>query len=158
MINKSSQLVNSLQEQSNLTSIELPPFLNINPVIQPTIQLKPKFSYGNGTGSIVSGTVTVMTIDSTKNFFLTDVLYSFVKDAICDISTGSMSITGTINVVNKTTYIVPIAVLTLTAQSESKHIRFNYPLELTKGSVIQFNATYGAGIMARYITVYGFYL
>ena len=118
--------------------------------IQPVVRLV-KPSRATSTGS-----ATIFTAASDKDTYLTGVLFSYTKDATCDMSSASdPGVTATIDGV--ATNIIRLGTLTLTAQSEAVYISFPIPLKIDRGTAVQLTSvSYTAGTMTRSVVAYGY--
>lgn len=122
--------------------------------IQPIIKIEPRCNISEGTGRTVSGTATMFTTPASKDFYLTGLLISYIKDAACDIATGAIAVTVNIDGTSKT--IARLSVLTLTAQSQVVYIPFVKPLKVDKSASISMTGTFAAGNLQRDWTIHGY--
>ena len=90
--------------------------------------------------------------DADKKVYVSAMLLSFSKNATCDTATGSMNITGTQD--GNTVRLAGLAVLTLTAESDTIAVTFLNPIPLDVASAISWSTTYTVGLMSRSIVLY----
>lgn len=99
--------------------------------------------------------ITPYTTPTDKDFYLTGVTLSFVKDAANDLATGSLLVQTTVN--GETVSVTGIAVLTLTAQQQTVRCEFNPPIKVDRNAAIQLpTATFTAGAMRRVLCINGY--
>jgi len=102
-----------------------------------------------GTGDIIATTA------NTKQLYIKYVSFSMIKDATCDVATGSLSLSATIAGAVKEIALIPV--ITLTAQSESINIVFNNPIKIDPNTAVTLGAqTFTAGVLVR-TAVIGFF-
>lgn len=101
-----------------------------------------------------SGTLTVYTTPSDKDFYLTNITFSLAKDVTCDVATGRSGVTAFIDGVNKE--LLSIAFITLTANLETVSIQFNKPFKIDRNTAIANGTTYTAGAMSRVVNIQGY--
>jgi len=82
-----------------------------------------------------------------KYVYLRSLSLTLAKDATCDVATGLFSITSTIEGVSKS--LGSIAMLTLTAQSETQQFVYNPPIRIDKGASVTGTNSFTAGAMLR---------
>jgi len=108
----------------------------------------------NATSSSAAATLYATPVNPAGDFFLTGVTLSFVKDATCDIATGSVAINATVNGVVRG--VLSLSLLTLTAQNQSLSISLPKPLKIDKGTNIQRGAfTFSVGTGAVHACIQG---
>ena len=126
--------------------------------VVPTMEVNPKLmrvaNVVDGTGESTSGTITLYTSPEDRDFYLTNAIISFSKDATCDVSTGSLQLKGYMNGVN--IRLAELALLTLTAERDSLSVVFPTPLKLDRGSSISIAATFAAGVMRKSGNIIGY--
>lgn len=130
------------------------PVINVNPNHNKFLNY---LAHGNTTS--ISASNTIATTSTTKDTFLCALTMSIVKDAAYDGATGSSyRVLVTLDETNASTVIGAITLLTLTAQTDTIHITFPFPIKLKKGSTITSTLTAGgtAGTMGRNVTIYGY--
>jgi hypothetical protein len=94
-----------------------------------------------------TGVATLYTTPTTKNFYLTNVNLGFIKDAACDVASGSLHLDSSVS--GSTVRILQLPILTLTAQSENRSIILTPPLKIDRGATItksSFTFAAGSGI------------
>jgi hypothetical protein len=124
------------------------PVMEVNPKLLRTINVIK-------TGvSQVTGSVTIYTTPTNQDFFLTNIDYNIIKDAVCDQATGTLSITGYVGGI--LIYLIRIPIITLTAQDKSIQIEFKNPIKLDRGTTLIMGATYTAGVMNRVANIFGY--
>jgi len=136
--------------------------LNVNrdkiPEPVPVIEVgrKSKSTLIAGNSSSGSGTITIMSASTGPatrgDVYITGVMMSYVKNATCDVASGTMSLNGTIN--GATTTITQLPLLTLTADNAQIALEFTQPIKLDLNSALTQASTYTAGAMVRSIIVY----
>lgn len=149
-----------IQELRNAAKLQLgkdriPNFLSSG--IVPTIELSSKLvknGIAKATSQTTTGTTTIYATPATQDFYLCGIEYGFVKNATCDVATGTLNVTATINGSAQT--IATIPVLTLTAERGDRFIYLSHPIKIDRGINIQLSGTFTAGAMSRSATVYGF--
>lgn len=126
----------------------------VSPFIQPTIEIKPRLSIFKTAGNTVTTALTVYTTPTDKEFFLTNLFFSYEKNAACDNVEVYVSVQpiGT----SATTTIADIATLSLTASRDSQSISFETPLQLTKGTIIYLVGAFTVGAMIKTIQIQGY--
>lgn len=151
------------QIQNTSTAREIRQALGLSPLEQPSmpspvVNVNPK-DYRITTriavaSATTSGTQTAATTDANKVTYITGLTLGIIKDATCDIATGSISVVTTIDGVAQS--ITGIPVLTLTAQNNYVEIIFANPLKIDKNVTITLTGSYTAGNMSRLLHVYGY--
>lgn len=106
--------------------------------------------------SSATGSVTVYTTPSDRDFYLTGIQYSMIKDATCDAATGTIQVGGTVN--GQSVAFLRKAIITLTAQSADITREFTRPILIDRGTAISMTATFTAGAMSRGCCITGFTL
>jgi len=119
-----------------------------------TIAITPVTRIIKASGSSTTGTMTIFTTPTDKDFYITGLYLSMIKDVTNDMATGNVAIALTIDGV--TVNPIGIGVLTLTAQSESVAFPFTTPIKVDRGTAITIGATYTAGSMRRFGSVHGY--
>lgn len=143
-----------LREEAKLTTAEVAS-TSITPNVQAVVDVSSKnlpikaFPISGTT----SGILTAYAGKTGYRLLLTGFLFSYAKDATCDIANGTMNIAATIDGIAVS--IARISVLTLTAQYDSVFVEFNRPLLIDENTNITTSSTYTAGTMVRALTLYG---
>lgn len=155
------ELVEAIRGNANTN---LPP-RQVNNSIQPVIDINPKqFRRSNicvGTIATANSDTTLLTTDSTKEFFLTSASLSGCKDATCDIPTGQWAmITAFPEGQTSSRAILGLSGITLTAQNQSITQTFATPLKLARGTVISGSrgGAFTVGNNVRHFTIQGYYV
>lgn len=119
--------------------------------IMPVIDMTPYFQRNSTTVATVAtstGTATILTSSATRETYITSINFSMIKDATCDVATGSLLISTTIGgiVVNLTR----MPVITLTAQQwQGLNITLPFPILIDKNTVVSMTGTFTVGVMVR---------
>lgn len=97
----------------------------------------------------------VYTCPTDKDFYLTSAVLTAFKDVACDVATGTLILRATIG--NAVVSLLPITIITATAQEQSREIVFSPPIKIDRGSTINITGhTFTAGIFNRYVCISGF--
>lgn len=145
-----------IRDQAKLTLSEGFP-QNLLPNVQPVMDMTPDFHHDVNTFSSAnsgSGSITAYSGAAGKQLAITGVQISYVKDATCDVATGSMSVVATKGGISRT--IAAIAFLTLTAQHGSVSVAFERPFICDPATNITQSNTFTVGSMRRVVTVQGY--
>jgi len=131
-------------------SSQIIPVINLTPEDYRLLNIK-------SSGSSVSATSnTIFTTSAERDTYIVGIVYSFVKDATCDVATGFSRIQTTIDGVSGSV-LARFALLTLTAQNQTTYIKFPRPVKVNRNVAVQLaQDTFTAGTFARYGTVYYF--
>lgn len=127
--------------------------------VQLTYSLNKQFSnFVVRAGATASGTntVTLPSIDSRSDIYVTALDFSIIKDATCDVPTSNLTLSGTPEGSGISTNLLSIPVITLTAQSERVTITLPFPLKIKPNTNMTFTGTFTVGVMVRSATIYGF--
>lgn len=89
----------------------------------------------------------------TQDWYLAALSFGFVKNATCDVASGTLQVTVTIN--GTSTVVASIPVLTLTAERADKFIIFPHPIKVDKNTTATMSGTFTAGSMIRSVTYIG---
>jgi len=111
------------------------------------VPLTPTVNIVRHNSSSSSGNISLYTTPTDKDFYLTGILLSIVKDATCDVATGTININTVIN--GATRRVADIAVLTTTAQSQSVVVSFPFPLKVDRNVAFTISGTFTVGNMSR---------
>jgi len=123
--------------------------------IQPTIEIERRINIVKTTGQGATGTFAIYTTPTDKDFYITNIILHYIKDAACDLATGGVwSLSANIDGTSQA--LVSLSVITLTAQDELLILQFDKPLKIDRGNAINSNGTFGAGAMRRNVTIYGY--
>lgn len=127
--------------------------------VQLTYDLNRKFSsfvVSNTSSSTGNLTVTMPTVDERSEIYLTTITMDMVKDATCDVASGSLSLTLTPDRSGIATSSYRFAVLTATAQDKNFVISLPYPLRLKPNTNLVLSGSFTAGAMVRTVSLSGF--
>lgn len=127
----------------------------VNPIIQPTIELLRKSNIqANITLTSSSASSGIYTTPADKDFYLTSCDLSFIKDAACDINSGAFFIRI---YVDGTPRYIGIARLTLTAQHSVLSHDFQVPIKIDRNTTLTLIAgTFTAGSCISNATIIGY--
>jgi len=157
-INRSDVIQKAVNDLSISQSGEKIPNETLDKV-QLTYSLNKQFSsFVLSTGSTSTGSmsVTLPSVSAGADTYITGINYSYVKDATCDVATGTLVASVTPDASNVSTNIVRLSVLTTTAQQDNVALVFPYPLKVKNGTTIGGSNTFSVGSLSRSITVTGF--
>lgn len=103
-----------------------------------------------------SGAGAIYTTSSSRDFYLTGISVSFIKDATCDAASGEVAgISAPINGVTQT--FLSLAGITLTAGTDSIQMNFDQPIKIDRASNILLNSTtFTVGVLVRCATLQGY--
>lgn len=118
------------------------------------IPIEPICRISRSQQAIVTGSSTIYTTPTDKDFYLCNVQFSFSKDAACDVATGSIGIQTTID--GAAQIIIRLPVITLTAQNNTLSFNFVKPLKIDRGVTLILTGTYTAGVMSRTGNIVGY--
>jgi len=127
--------------------------------VQLTYDLNKRFSsFVVNTSSTTTGTMSLSlpTVDARQETYITNLLYSFAKDATCDIATGALTVQPTSDLQQIAKNLIHVAVITLTADAQTINVSFPYPLKVKNNSSIACGGTFTVGLLSRTVSVVGF--
>jgi hypothetical protein len=127
--------------------------------VQLTYDLNPKYSSFVAEGAkITSGSLTISlpVIDARSEIYITNLSVDFIKDAACDIATGTLQLAGITALHGTIKTLVEFSIISLTAQTSRCDMTFSHPLKLKPNTSLTFYGTYAAGVMSRSVLVTGF--
>jgi len=154
-----TDLMNELRDVAKIQAgRDMIPNVMSNQVV-PVVNVNPKDYRRNMVASAsrgVTGTYSIITLNAGRRFFLTNINIELIKDVLCDVASGVISVTATIDGVS--TIIHSIPVLTLTAQSNTIAIQFKNPIAIDIGTTISQTGTYANGTMWRNVSISGYYV
>lgn len=101
-------------------------------------------------------TMTMPTIDSRSEIYITSADFDMIKDATCDQATAAIGAACTPFEQGISKTFLQISTITLTAQNGRAHIDFAYPLKLKPNTNITANGTFTVGAMVRSLNCTGF--
>jgi len=105
-------------------------------------------------GSTTTGSATVYTTPADKDFYLTGIQVSFIKNATCDVASGPLRYTATVEGVSQG--IISLALLTLTAQDQNAFVSFETPIKVDRNTAITTSNTFTAGAFVRECCITGY--
>jgi len=145
-------MVNSQVVSEIIESFKLDRYVDKIPAAIPVIEVSPKLLQDtrNASGVLAtSGVITVLsgTLNPTTRVRLKTIIASIIKDATCDVATGSIGVTATMGGTSKN--LISIPVITLTAQEQSIAISFPNPILIDVGTSVLMSGTFTAGAMVR---------
>lgn len=151
-IAKNAGIQQSAEKVPNELAEKVVPTMETNPAL-----LRKDKVLGNVSGT-ASGAITVLqAADNPRNkkTFVTGLYIALIKDAACDVATGTINLPFTLAETGALkNFYVPV--ITLTASHYVITYTFKHPMELQAGTAITFNATYTTGTMIRAATIYGY--
>lgn len=122
--------------------------------VNPKLIRRIEFIIGGGQSS--TGSFNIYTTPTTKDFYLTDISASLIKDVVCDSATGAIYVSVVIGgVVSK---IINFSIISLTAQDKTISLHFDAPIKLDRGTNVAFIGTFTAGVMRRDISLMGYFV
>lgn len=158
-INRSDVIQKAVNDLAISTATEKVPNETLDKV-QLTYDLNKNISNFIFSGSSTStGTLTVAlpSISPTADIYLTGVCFSIIKDATCDIADGSIVFTVVNDTSTSNLNLLRIANLTLTAQNETIHASFPFPIKVKNGSSVTIPGTFTVGKLIRVFSATGYY-
>jgi len=125
---------------------------SVNTFIQPVYEVYNRScNVSRVISAVTTGTVTLFTAIGDRDVFVTALSLSIIKDATCNIATGTIELNTTVRGV--ATALLAIAVISVTAQSERITISFPTPVMIDRNTAITLTGTYTLGVMARVATL-----
>jgi len=119
------------------------------------IPIVPASKFIFSTTKTTTGSSTMVTTAADKDTYITAVQLSYSKDVACDVAIGSVFVSCVVDGVTKG--IIALAILTLTAESDSAAIAFQVPIKVDRNtSIIIGTNTYTAGLMSRCAVIHGY--
>lgn len=125
----------------------------VNTIIQPTIEIKPRPDFIRGNASTTTGTGTIITLPTDKDFYLTGFTMTYQKGATCD----NTSFVFSINVDGSARSLIDIRTLTLTASNQALNFEFTHPIKIDRGSSLTHTASFTVGSMNRSVIIRGYF-
>lgn len=147
-----NQFVDLLGLSPNIDA--LPSTLSPGPII-PTFDIGPQTATIVRSGSATTtGSITVFTTPTDRDFFLTNASLSYSKDVTCDVATGAINLSATIDGVSRN--ILSLANLTTLGQTQAGSISLNYPVKIDRNTSITVSGSFTLGSMSRTAQIQGF--
>lgn len=154
---QNKKIVANLQDNLKLnpTTDAIP--RQVLPTIQPVYEAGQRITESTlSSNSTASGNLTLATTNTTRDTYITFYSLSFIKDATCDVATGSIMLVATLKGIQ--TVIARIPLLTLTAQSEHGVYCLEKPIRVDRGTSIYVTSdAHTAGNFVKTVNV-GYYL
>jgi len=155
MIIQNSSTIKNIRSAAGLSLSEGFP-QDLRNDIQAVINVNPK-DYHNSlmysTQKTNTGAMTAFASGATDFTYVYAVNLAVVKNALCDVATGSINITANIQD-QGSVVIAAIPILTLNAENTIQSIRYDPPLKLQKGSSITSSTnSFTAGAMSRTLSI-----
>jgi hypothetical protein len=147
-----SDLTKELREGAKLqTSTDSIPSQLAEKVV-PVMEVNPKLLKScniiRHVNNAASGSNTIYTTPTDRDFYLVTAWLSYTKNVTCDITTGAVAITAQAEEGSAFT-ILGLANFTLAVESDSGQISFPTPVKLKRGTAITMSGTFTAGAMSR---------
>lgn len=122
--------------------------------ITPTVELRLPVQLLGSNTLTTTGTIGATAVVTGRDQIITGICVGFVKNAACDVASGSLIVQATIGGAIRN--LIQIPVLTLTAERDLVYVDFD-DLKIDTGSQINLTGTFTAGSMVRSISVYGYF-
>lgn len=124
--------------------------------VQPVAEVdKPYVTISRSSSTAATTSASIYTTPADKDFYLTNFSISIIKNATCDLATGSYLMTAIID--GQTIQLVRLPMLTLTAQEASISVDLDKPMKLDRNSIIGLSsASFTAGAFVRAGTIQGY--
>jgi len=121
----------------------------VSEIIQPVVFIESSVNVIRNQSSAISGTMTVYTTPTDKDFYLSSANISLMKDVVCDMATGNvlMNVVPFTDGVARDLLRSPI--ITLTAQTINREINFDPSIKLPRNCVLSVSGTFTAGVCVR---------
>jgi len=113
----------------------------VNPVIQPTMEIKPFANIVRGVANANTGGTTIFSTPTDKDFFLTYVQIS--GSSLADADNTSFNAFANIDGVNEE--LVQVQKQTLTAHTFTQAVHFDPPIRIDRGTGITVNTAFTVG-------------
>jgi hypothetical protein len=101
----------------------------------------------------ITGTLTLYTSNASEDCYISTITAGYSKDAACDGAIGNAVINATIN--GSAQLIHTFWQILAVAQTDTIVINFPHPIKLDPGQAIWMTGTFGAGVMNRSISIFG---
>lgn len=122
--------------------------------ITPTIEVNPRINIVRNQTTGNTGTNALYTTPTDKDFYLSTIGFSFIKDAVCDSATGDFTLSAFID--GTARVLIGLPIITLTAQTDSVFVSFPIPIKIDRGTQMNFTGTFGAGVCRRHAFLTGY--
>lgn len=127
--------------------------------VVPVMEVNPKLlrrcDFIETNSSTTSGTLTITTLPTDKDIFITGFNVNLIKDVANDGATGYLVLTVT-QADFGAKGLIRIPIITATAQSFSLSETLREPIKLARGSTITLTGTFTAGVMVRTASIFGY--
>lgn len=124
--------------------------------VQPVVEIdKPILNVSRSNSTAATTSATIYTTPTDRDFYLTNVSLSYIKNATCDLATGSYTLTCFID--GQNVQLIRIPILTLTLQEGTINIDFDKPMKIDRNTVIGLaGASFTAGAFVRAGAIQGY--
>ena len=122
--------------------------------VLPVIDMSPAFHrkpFTINSNPVTTGAATIYTTVAGEEVYITGVQLSFVQNVTASTPTGQISVTAVID--GTTVPLASVAVLTLTAMTQSTYVQFANPIKVDVATAIILTGTFAAGAMSRSATI-----
>jgi hypothetical protein len=147
-----SSILNNIKEELGIQGMDIPKNAQGVSLVYP-VNAKYATVVRSGLKS-TTGTVTIYTAPSTKDFFITSIFLSYSKDITCDGTTVVAQITQDGVLRN----IITLPILVGSVVQNYICVTFQYPVKVDKGGTFAIGCTFTAGAITSYGSVTGFIL
>jgi len=161
IISQSSEVMKNIINSTGIQALGGVP-TQISEVVVPIINVSPTTKspteiYYTNVRTASNGTL--LTTATDKDFYITNILISVNKDAVCDITAGANTYLET-TILSKTVRLMSFTFNTLTAEQYNFTVNMTNPIKIDRGVVVRnvIDVGYSAGNLVRNMTIYGFYL
>lgn len=117
------------------------------PVMEVNPMLLRRCNIVKGNVRTSTGVVTIYTTPTNKDFYLTSVCFGVSKDAVCNVATGLLNISISVEGTTAYTHLCNTPVITLTASSSIVSQSFPVPIKLDRNTTVSMASTFGAGVL-----------
>jgi hypothetical protein len=125
--------------------------------IQPTVEIRPNINIIKSNGVTTTASTTIYAVPADRDFYVTTVISSFIKDAVCDIASNSQIAINCTKDGLASVYLARQAVLTLTAQNQEQVVNFPIPIKIDRGTnIIMTTGNFTVGLLSRAAVVIGY--
>lgn len=154
-----SEVTDRIVKNLNIQTVETIP-KELEPKIQLTCETNP--AKLRRTNTIYTGTcsnatsATVTTLPTTKDFFITGIQLSMIKDVTS--TSVYVRVLGTAAYTGQGVTLAYIPSFTLTAHNEAISISLPYPIQMARGSVITIGHSTNVANMISNVVIYGYFV